>query len=329
MSLRPCAILSLTNPVCVNLRDFKKSINATIAAADNTQPRTFAVGLWSVVPLRKEPNHRAEMATQLLFGELCEVLERRKLWTRIRCDHDQYDGWLDDRQLRYIDSDLASAYRQDYALALESAPTAIGDEHFQTLVMGATLPLFDGLRFQLGEQAFSYNAQAILRGSVVATSERVIKIARRYLYAPYLWGGRTPFGIDCSGFTQMVFRMFDIPLPRDASQQVLKGETIDFVNETQAGDLAFFENEKGNIIHVGIVMAEQQIIHAAAHVRIDTLDHQGIFDAQRGVYSHQLRVIKRLLPLQSEQPKTNLTPPNNAQVQAALKRQISLFGADW
>ena len=104
----------------------------------------------------------------------------------------------------------------------------------------------------------------------------IVKVARRYLNAPYLWGGRSPFGVDCSGFTQMVYKIAGQHLLRDAAQQVSQGRSIDFMEECQAGDLAFFDNEEGDIIHVGMILADNHIIHCDGMVRIDRLDQSGI-----------------------------------------------------
>jgi len=116
-----------------------------------------------------------------------------------------------------------------------------------------------------------------------------------YLNAPYLWGGRSPFGIDCSGFTQVIYKLNGFKLPRDASQQATIGETLSFIEESESGDLAFFDNEEGNIIHVGIMLENNNIIHASGKVRIDKIDHQGIFNSETNTYSHRLRLIKKIL----------------------------------
>jgi cell wall-associated NlpC family hydrolase len=128
-----------------------------------------------------------------------------------------------------------------------------------------------------------------------STEDNLINLAESYVNSPYLWGGRSPYGIDCSGLTQVIFKMIGISLPRDASQQVGMGNTVDFINLTRVGDLAFFDDEEGNIIHVGIVLPDNKIIHSSGYVKIDLLDQQGIYNAKHKRYSHKLRVIKRIL----------------------------------
>ncbi len=253
----------------------------------------------SVVSVRAAPSDKEEIVTQLLFGELVDIIDTskaKKNWCQIRCDWDGYEGWMDLRQLHPISLEEAELYRNDHAYCLDLVSTLTNNDHFLPIIIGATLPSFDGFNLHLGDKHYTFGGQAILRGSLKPTSELIIKLARRYLYAPYLWGGRSPFGIDCSGFTQTVFKMVGLKLRRDASQQVEQGRLIDFVEQAQAADLAFFENEKGKIVHVGIVMDGGFIIHAAGQVRIDKLDHYGIFNEKRGLYSHKLRIIKRFLP---------------------------------
>lgn len=259
----------------------------------------FAVCQLSVVPVRANPSDAEEIVTQLLFGELVEILEAskaKKNWCKIRCDYDGYEGWMDIRQLRRVGEMDAEMYRQHHAFCLDLTAILTNNTHFLPITMGAILPMFDGINLQLGDKHYAFNGQAVQNTAAKATPELIIKFARRYLFAPYLWGGKSPFGIDCSGFTQTVFRMVGIRLRRDASQQVEQGRLVDFIDQTQAADLAFFENDKGKIVHVGIVLEGNQIIHAAGQVRIDRLDHQGIYNEERSIYSHKLRLIKRFLP---------------------------------
>ena len=135
-------------------------------------------------------------------------------------------------------------YRQNHAFCLDLTAVLTNNNHFLPITMGAVLPMFDGMNLQLGDKHYAFNGQAVQSKAIKATPELIIKFARRYLFAPYLWGGKSPFGIDCSGFTQTVFRMAGIRLRRDASQQVEQGRLVDFVDQTQAADLAFFENDK-------------------------------------------------------------------------------------
>jgi hypothetical protein len=257
-----------------------------------------AVCSLSVVPVRAEATDKAEIVTQLLFGELVTIIEikkDKKNWCKIRCEWDSYEGWADPRQFKFITHQQAQNYSNDHAFCLDLMSTLINNDHFLPVTMGATLPCFDGFNVQLADKHYTFNGQVLLRGSSEPSADFILKIARRYLYAPYLWGGRSPFGIDCSGFTQIVYKMAGIRLRRDASQQVEQGKTIDFLELAQPADLAFFDNDKGNIIHVGIIMEGSSIIHASGQVRVDKLDHYGIYNEERGEYSHKLRIIKRYI----------------------------------
>ena len=250
----------------------------------------------SVVPVRSAASDKSEMISQLLFGEMVEVVEQKANWTKVRCIWDNYFGWLDSKQIKPISGADFHRYQDKYACSLELLQPAVGNGFYLPIPIGSTLPNFDGLNFNLNGSAYTYSGQAIAPGDFDLSSEMILKISRRYLYAPYLWGGRSPMGIDCSGFTQMVFKMAGIKLPRDAYQQVEEGRLVDFIEETKPGDLAFFENKKGKIIHIGIIMPDQQIIHASGQVRIDKIDHYGIFNTDVQKYTHKLRVVKRILP---------------------------------
>ena len=257
----------------------------------------FCICPLSIVPVRSSASDKSEMVSQLLFGETVEILESKATWAKVRCTWDNYIGWVDSKQLKPITPSEFRLYQHNHACSLELVQPAMADGHYIPVTIGANLPNFDGLRFSLNGSSFTFSGQAISPSLVEANADLVLKIARRYLYAPYLWGGRSPMGIDCSGFTQVVFKMVGISVPRDSADQVEVGDLVDFMEQSQPGDLAFFENRKGRITHVGILMPEGKIIHASGQVRIDKIDHFGIFNEALGKYTHKLRVVKRVLPL--------------------------------
>ncbi len=243
----------------------------------------------SIVPVRKDPSDRAEMTTQWLFGETAEVLERQEKWTRLSFDHDGYEGWVDNKQLLPCDTPNADP---DLRVLDQSSIVDLGERQV-LLPYGAVLPfykqgsiLFQGKRVPVN--ALVNHVSSEERGQQIET------YMHPYLGAPYLWGGRTPCGVDCSGFTQMIFMFMGIYLPRDAHQQAEEGDTVELIDLAEPGDLAFFDNTEGRIIHVGIVLPDRRIVHASGRVRIDALDQEGIFNAEEKRYTHRLRTVKRI-----------------------------------
>lgn len=237
------------------------------------------------------------MLSQLLFGELMEILEvKGKQWVKVRCASDQFEGWVERAQCKPISAEEFAQYRGHFAFSLELVQAVMGPDHFVPVTMGARLPNFDGLHFRMGDLVYTFSGQALSPGEIRPNPDFLLKIAKRYLNTPFLWGGRSPFGIDAAGFVQVVFQFAGMQLPREAAAQIELGATVDFPEQAQPGDIAFFENKSGRITHSGIVMPENKIIHAYGCVRIDLLDHYGIFDEERRVYTRRLRLIKRLLP---------------------------------
>jgi len=250
----------------------------------------------SVVPGRLEPSDSSEMITQLLFGEHFTILRQEEQWVYIRCAYDNYECWIDQKQFQEISPETFQELEvRETTTCMELFYVLEDQERSQyiPITLGCSLPYFDGTSCNLEgfEYMFDGQTNSVKHGKL---QHFITETAGMYLNAPYLWGGRSPLGIDCSGFTQTVFKAGGIKLPRDAYQQAEMGQTLGFVEEARAGDLAFFDNPTGKIIHVGIILNDNHIIHASGKVRIDKLDHQGIFNRDTGKYSHNLRVIKRL-----------------------------------
>jgi len=241
----------------------------------------------SIIPMRAEPSDPSELVNQVLFGEHFKVVERRKKWSRIKLTHDTYEGWIDNKQyLEINEEEYAFAKAQPNQLTKDLVQF-ITTEHNQLLpiVMGSSLA-----NLNLLKGTFDGQLQ-----DTINDKSKIVETALLYLKSPYLWGGRTTFGIDCSGFTQMVYRLHGYSIKRDASQQATQGEALSFIEESEPGDLAFFDNADGIIIHVGIIMEDNYIIHAHGEVRIDRLDHSGIYNVHERKHTHKLRVIKKVV----------------------------------
>ncbi|WNM18378.1 C40 family peptidase [Flavobacterium capsici] len=252
----------------------------------------FAICNLAIIPLRAEPSDRSEIVSQVLFGEHFEILEQQKQWAKIKLHFDDYEGWVDSKQYQVISEKNFNDLSKD-GIILNSDLVEYVTNTKNTLI---PIPLGASLSFlnhdDINIENFEFEG---LRVSGIKPKSEIVKTSFMYLNAPYLWGGKTPFGIDCSGFTQMVYKLNGYNLLRDASQQATQGEALSFIEESEPGDLAFFDNEEGNIIHVGIMMENNYIIHASGKVRIDRLDHLGIYNAEQNRHTHRLRVIKKII----------------------------------
>lgn len=248
----------------------------------------------SIVPLRIEPCNKSEMVSQVLFGEHFTVLEIHENWSKIRIAFDDYEGWIDTKQyLQLSEENYFKIEASKKVLAGEFVDFVTDEnEDFLTIAAGSSLPLYKNKDLKLETVNYRYEGKVFKEKQ---PKENLIEMADSFLNAPYLWGGKTPFGIDCSGFTQMVYKLCGYKLLRDAGQQATQGEALSFIEECEPGDLAFFDNEEGIIVHVGIIMADNYIIHAHGKVRIDRIDHSGIFNVDTQRHTHKLRVIKKII----------------------------------
>lgn len=248
----------------------------------------------SIVPVRKEPSDKSEMVTQLLFGEVFTVISEKESWREVCINVDNYKGWIDWKQMQPLsDSEAEIIHSQSATLTFDIVQIVkFGKNKMLPIVLGSSLPNYNDKIFSFSDINFSY--EGLVKKLSSPDKTLIIENAFMYLNAPYLWGGRSPFGIDCSGFTQMVYKLSGIALMRDASQQALQGRTLNTLEETLPGDLAFFDNADGNIIHVGIILPGNKIIHSSGRVRIDRIDEKGIFNDMLQKYTHELRLFKRL-----------------------------------
>lgn len=280
----------------------------------------FGICPLNTVPVRNSASHKSEMISQLLFGEMVEILEQKgRQWSRVRCQGDNFVGWVSTQQLEEITPSEFESYQKQFAFVLDLLHPAQKEDAFIPLTLGARLPNFDGMRFTIGANTYSFSGQAVFQEDLSAQPQLILKIARKYLHAPMMWGGRSPFGLDSAGLVQVVYRMAGCALPREAYQQVLEGESVDFVEQAHAGDLAFFENQAGRISHTGILFPDNQILHVYGKARLDRMDHYGIYHTEQKRYTHRLRIVKRVLPPPSS------TGPVAHQQPETVKQQMELF----
>lgn len=248
----------------------------------------------SVVPVRRDAADSSEMISQLLFGEHYQVLEKSDdgKWCRIRNAFDNYEGWVDLKQHKEIsEAYFTQISDSEYKISTDLFARMLYKKQVVHVVLGSVLPLLNNPLFQHEEQlAFNGEAKSLHQKW---SAELMVTLARKYMNAPYLWGGRSPFGIDCSGFTQVVFRVAGYKLPRDSKDQIMQGREIS-LEEAVPGDLAFFTNKAGKMNHVGIIVKDGEIIHSSGKVRIDQLNDQGIFNREINSYTHQLFKVRRV-----------------------------------
>jgi gamma-D-glutamyl-L-lysine dipeptidyl-peptidase len=257
----------------------------------------YAVCSVSVMPMRAEPSHRAEQVSQMLFGERMEVLaEEKNGWLHIRCEWDEYEGWVKKGQVAVI---TYKEYRKPLlnytAGTTDIAQTEYG--HF-SVSPGSSLFQLKKRTLKWAHKEFTFKGKKLALKQAEFDEHNVVAFSKMFIGAPYHWGGRNLMGIDCSGLTQIVYKLMNIRIPRDASQQANLGETVGFLQEARCGDLAFFDNEEGKINHVGILLNNHTIIHAtetSGCVVIDPIDNGGIISKQLRMRTHNLRLVKRIV----------------------------------
>ena len=253
----------------------------------------YLVCIVPVSPMRLEPLHRSEQVSQLLFGDVVEIIEHSKDFIKVKYLYDDYEGWCQRSQLEEIGLEQFSGKPE--MLTEKYINEVMVNGQAMHIPFGCSLGSLHKGPGNWGQYSVEYKATLWNPAKHHDDPHTIRDIAMKYLNTAYQWGGRSVFGVDCSGFCQMVFRFAGIPLLRDAYQQASQGEAIGFLQEVRCGDLAFFDNEEGRITHVGILLDTSSIIHSSGRVRIDTIDHEGIISSNTGLRTHRLRVIKRII----------------------------------
>ncbi len=251
----------------------------------------YAVVNVPAAPVRRKPSHRKEMVNQLLFGESVRILKKSgELWVKVRSLHDGYEGWMTHTLL--METDKRFAATRSACITTDILSSIVFGEKRINVPVGSSLPFFADGKGKLGNMEYSFSGHYFQRDQQQPGEELVRQLSTAWLNAPYLWGGRTPLGVDCSGFVQVIYKLMGIDLPRDAWQQAQEGEPVKKLSEAKTGDLAFFDN-KEDIVHVGIILGKDQLIHASGKVRIDELTKKGIQSEDPLPSGSRLRAIRR------------------------------------
>lgn len=265
-----------------------------------------ALSLHSVVPVRTEAHEGAEQSTQMLFGEVCTILEPSVVshqssdrWKYIRLDTDGQEGWVDAKMIAPMNAEEEKNYRaalNNAAIVVMPMTYAVSENNGQTipLTAGTRLTNYKDGRFEVLGVGFRIDPSMVLTTPIEMSQENLLHAVRFFLNIPYLWGGKNAMGMDCSGFTQVVMSLFGKSLLRNAGEQVTQGQEIAKLEDVQAGDLVFFDHEDGKISHVGIAIDIERVIHCSGRVKVEKLDETGIFSVEQGIYTHHLAAIRRI-----------------------------------
>jgi hypothetical protein len=251
---------------------------------------SYAVCCVPVASIHKEPEHSSEMTSQLLFGECGTLSVTQDGWVKITCKADGYSGWC---LIQHVQITEAVVFDDDPVITSDWTNELDYNGQMMVVPFGSSLPAMQSRKMQWQQSTILFEGEVWKPAKAKRDAATITQIAYSFINTAYLWGGRSVFGTDCSGFTQLVYKFLHYPLLRDAKEQATQGELVNFLQEARCGDLAFFDDAEGKIIHTGILLNEHEIIHASGVVRIDKIDNQGIINATTGERGQKLRIIKR------------------------------------
>ena len=276
--------------------------------ADHSE-RMYGICHLNVVPMADKPNGVGMMISQLLFGEIFTVIYKKsKYWIKIQSSHCSIPGWVQTNQIRLLTEKEYLKLAAISPKSLEISHPVFNEDLVKNIVLGSSLPGFDGISLVMPDGKYIFNGQATNPDGLDATADLVVKVARRYLHTPELPGGRSPYGIDSGALIQLIFGFFHIDLPRFPSEQCRYGEDVDFMDYVKEGDVAFCESKEGYITHAGIITGHKKVLHVYGCVRIDHIDHFGIFNADIRKYTHRLRIVKRFISEDELAVTQNINP---------------------
>lgn len=252
-----------------------------------------------IVPLRREKSERSVLASQALFGEMVEVLREEGRWCRVRMLHDGTEGWMrkdgfvgvDEEFVRCSMDGVPFVTRDMFSIVMRD-----GDWVGQLVPAGSVLPLYERTTgcFRVGDDTYRLVGSLPVVGTGNAR-ESIARYALMYYNAPYVTGGRSPRGIDNTGLVQMAYRLAGVCVPRQLASLAAGGQTLSFLEEALPGDVVLFGDESGAVTHAGLLWEAGRVIHASGRVRVDKIDHHGIFNETTKRYTHALKLIKRFL----------------------------------
>lgn len=265
------------------------------------KPTSFSFGIISVthISVRSNPDHKSELLTQLLFGETFSILNRWNDWLNIRVHPSNLEGWIPDQS--YIPSATGGKAPGEGETFVNLQPILVSQESHPkypiVVLPGSTLPIKaeTGKTFKLENQTYRFESP-VPEPLDITEDNRMEALSLIFINTPFLYGGRSTYGIDGTGLIQLVYKMYGIPVPWKIEDIVQVGKAIPFAHDSMPGDLAFFENKEGEIIHTGIITHPGKIIHCHGLVREDPIDHAGIYGIEEEKYLFYLRIINRILP---------------------------------